>query len=160
MILVYGTHFQNQTCGQGPGQHLEVSSQVRVGQNPVSKQLEIDYETPTLAGNRFYCAVVDRDQHLLCGLRSGVQIPVENGTSSSDANDTSLIEGDEDSLCRMVTKDSLYLENRPFIYRYIPYCTSHFRCGWIYILVAGKYLYVCMNVLGCPYPMTIDWVPA
>ena len=157
LIMVYGTHFQNESCGSGENQELEVSSQVRVTQNPVNGELEIQFETPPLAGNRFYCALVERDQHLLCtadfeeeeeaegrgestGLLGGDGRNVSSSSSSSSVENGNNGTTKAPSLCHMKSLTTLYLENRPFIYRYIPYCTSHFRCGWIYILVVGAYL--------------------
>lgn len=90
-----------------------------------------------MAGNKFYCAVVERDQHPLC---QGGLYRTGDETEREPPSNNGTLEEEREPPCRMESRDQMYLENRPFVYRYIPYCTSHFRCGWIYILIGGKIL--------------------
>ena len=35
------------------------------------------------------------------------------------------------------TSATVYIANLPFITEWVPFCTSHFKCGWLYITVIG-----------------------
>jgi hypothetical protein len=74
------------------------------------------YITPELAGNDlYYCVLVSQSDHVVCG-----------------ANTSSL-----PHVCSMSSAWVL-VETRPLIAKIIPYCSSHFRCGWLYLAVMGS----------------------
>jgi len=39
-------------------------------------------------------------------------------------------------------------EDLPLIATYIPFCTTHFRCGWLYILVVGSVAFLTSCLLA------------
>ena len=85
-----------------------------------------------LAGNHFYCLEFSlADSHPLCAQKV-------DGDSVSDTP----------AFCAM-RSHPVFVDTKPFIAYYIPYCTSNFRCGWLYVLVIGAALLITSWVLAC-----------
>ncbi|TRY79228.1 hypothetical protein TCAL_17049 [Tigriopus californicus] len=92
----------------------------------------VSFELPQdLPKDQFYCLEATLPHHPLC------------------ANLT----GNQPHICGMHSH-IIFLESRSMIAQYIPFCTSHFSCGWLYIAVVGMALFSlsCVLAICCVYP--------
>ena len=101
------------------------------------------FQTPSIKGNAHYCAVA-KSNHLMCSNAM---------TDEGNLRWNSFLNGDDvPTFCLpMSSRWSLLIKknkNLPFIASYIPFCTSHFRCGWLYILVIGSVAFVTSCLLA------------
>ena len=119
-------------------------------------------QTPKLSGNAHYCAVA-KSNHFLCRISYEDNYKSANGEETSDPfgdEDSKRLQentssktlglgsskGNQSQLplfCGpMSTAWSSFVsppkQDLPLIATYVPFCTTHLRCGWLYILVVGS----------------------
>ena len=82
-----------------------------------------------MLGNHFYCVTVESD-NLFC---RDVDIGSNNANASSSFDSTSWR---RPKFCRFES-DPILLSDVPWLGQFIPMCSTHFACAWIYIAAAG-----------------------
>ena len=98
-------------------------------------------QTPKLDGNHYYCLRIT-SQHPFC--RSNKPAPF-----LSDPGLTRTVVPD---FCNF-TSVTVYMADLPFITQWVPFCTSHFQCGWLYVTVIGTAAFLFAFILAfiCNY---------
>ena len=83
----------------------------------------IAYQSQELRGDEFYCLYVTQNEHLLC----------QNDSDS------------QPHICSMSSR-WIWVEAKPLIAKYLPYCSSHFKCAWIYlsVILSGILTFSCL----------------
>lgn len=94
----------------------------------------ISFQTPKLSGDRYYCAHVTVD-HPFCDSTNPAPFLSDLGAPRQNIP----------SFCNF-TSSPIYVPSMPFVAQWVPFCTSHFKCGWLYIVVVGSvtFLLSCM----------------
>ncbi len=87
------------------------------------------FQTPVLEGDRYYCVRVTSD-HPFCRSLKPAPFLADPGVTRVALP----------SFCNF-TSEKVFVSSMPFIAEWVPFCTSHFKCGWLYVTV------VCSTVL-------------
>lgn len=105
----------------------EKSSSSAEVEKPAKYETEavIAYQTPELESDRFYCIRIT-STHPFCQSLKPTPFLSDPGVAR-----VALPE-----FCNF-TSATVYITNLPFITQLVPFCTSHFKCGWLYITVVG-----------------------
>jgi hypothetical protein len=85
----------------------------------------IAYQTPELENDRFYCIRIT-STHPFCQSLKPTPFLSDPGSARIALPE----------FCNF-TSATVYIANLPFITEWVPFCTSHFKCGWLYITVVG-----------------------
>jgi hypothetical protein len=85
----------------------------------------IAYQTPELESDRFYCIRIT-STHPFCQSLKPTPFLSDPGVTRIALPE----------FCNF-TSATVYIANLPFITQWVPFCTSHFKCGWLYITVVG-----------------------
>jgi len=96
--------------------------------NKLETEAVIRYQTPLeppLDGDRFYCIRIS-STHPFCQSMKPTPFLADPGVTRLALPE----------FCNF-TSATVYIANSPFITEWIPFCTSHFKCGWLYITVIG-----------------------
>jgi hypothetical protein len=107
------------------------------------------FQTPSLPGDYYYCLVVETD-HLLCRDIDYFNKSNNNATTAgvytdddhpfrhaSQRNVLNSVDHRRPKFCRFESEPVL-VTSRPWLGLFLPICTSHFACAWIYIAAIGK----------------------
>eukprot|EP00092_Neocalanus_flemingeri_P050518 GFUD01058419.1.p1 GENE.GFUD01058419.1~~GFUD01058419.1.p1 ORF type:complete len:595 (+),score=197.68 GFUD01058419.1:320-2104(+) len=95
------------------GQEVTASQSVEIFTNTAG-EAAIMYQSPELAGDRYYCLSVTLS-HISCRLTT-----LERPTHC------------------WLESDAVWVPATPIIASILPFCTSHFACAWLYIVVGGS----------------------
>jgi len=94
------------------GQEVSATESVEIFTN-TKGDAAIMYQSPELPGDRFYCLAVSLS-HISCRL-TNMERPTHCWLES----------------------DAVWVPASPFMASIIPFCTSHFACTWLYIVMGG-----------------------
>lgn len=90
-----------------------------------SAEAVIAYTTPHLESGHYYCIRLT-SKHPFC--RSMKPAPF--------LSDPGVTRQNLPQFCNF-TSATVFLTTLPFIAEWVPFCTSHFKCGWLYITIVG-----------------------
>jgi len=133
----------NESCDATPG--LEIlresvgiqAAHVILGKrHNTSAEAVIAYQTPALEGESYYCIRLT-SMHPFC--RSMKPAPF--------LSDPGVTRQTLPQFCNF-TSATVFLTSLPFIAEWVPFCTSHFKCGWLYITVIGTAAFLLAFVLA------------
>ena len=94
------------------------------------------FQTPALEGESYYCIRLT-SMHPFC--RSMKPAPF--------LSDPGVTRQTLPQFCNF-TSATVFLTSLPFIAEWVPFCTSHFKCGWLYITVIGTAAFLLAFVLA------------
>jgi len=103
----------------------------------------IAYKTPRLESGSFYCIRLT-SLHPFCRGQSMVHHSQPTRTPESQKEQPEANNNNNNAstihilpkFCNF-TSSTVFLPFIPFIAQWVPFCTSHFKCGWLYITVIG-----------------------
>ena len=102
----------------------------------------MNFQTPSLSGDHYYCLTVESD-HPMC--RDIDHSNNHNATTSTFENDVKRhirhankrnVEVSRPQFCRFESDPALVSEV-PWLALFLPICSTHFACAWIYIAAVG-----------------------
>jgi len=105
------------------GQEVTATKSVEIFTNSKG-EAAIMYQSPELPGDRFYCLAVSLS-HISCRLTT-----IERPTHC------------------WLESDAVWVPATPFMASFIPFCTSHFACTWLYIVMGGTISFLVSLVLA------------
>jgi hypothetical protein len=94
------------------------------------------FQTPKLEGNRYYCIQVI-SKHPFCKSLKPAPFLSDPGLTRSELPE----------FCNF-TSATVFVSSLPFITEWIPFCTSHFQCGWLYITIVGSAAFILSFMLA------------
>ena len=111
-----------------------------INNNNISFKLFFMFQTPSLSGDHYYCVTVDSD-HPMCrdiDLNHNATSPFESGAKRHirHANKRNVVSRPQ--FCRFES-DPILVSSVPWLAQFLPICSTHFACAWIYIAAVGKY---------------------
>jgi len=100
-------------CGEGDSVPIINTSLPLFPLSDGSQHLSLSYLSPELSGDSYYCLRVSLS-HLSCRLKQGEAPPS----------------------C-LLKSPPVWVESKPLVSAFAPFCTSHLSCLWLYISIAG-----------------------